>query len=132
MHKINRSAGVWVIALALALLPQSAGAVTHHMCGGKRATILGSAGDDTLTGTRHQDVIVSLSGDDTITGRGGKDIICAGAGKDTVKGNGGADRIAASNLGNRVWIRDTSSGYPGDSLGQLWPANISVSTPIES
>jgi Ca2+-binding RTX toxin-like protein len=62
-------------------------------CGGRTATIVGTAGADHLKGTKKADVIVGLGGNDTIKGLGGNDLICAGAGADKVFGGPGADRI---------------------------------------
>lgn len=64
-------------------------------CDGKRATIVGTAGRDRLTGTPRADVIVGLGGRDTLNGGGGADLICAGSGDDTVSGGAGNDRILA-------------------------------------
>jgi uncharacterized repeat protein (TIGR01451 family) len=62
-------------------------------CGGKRPTIVGTAGDDELVGTEKRDVIVGLSGNDSIEGIGGKDVLCGFGGVDTIKGHGDNDRI---------------------------------------
>ena len=71
-------------------------------CHGKKATIGGSAGDDTITGTSGRDVIQALGGNDTIRSGGGKDLICAGkgidrasagSGNDVVDGGPGRDRL---------------------------------------
>jgi hypothetical protein len=63
-------------------------------CGGKPATIVGSAARDVLRGTRRADVIVALGGNDRVTGRGGKDVICGGRGRDRLSGGRGSDRLA--------------------------------------
>lgn len=62
-------------------------------CGGKKATIVGTAGSDELRGTAKRDVIAGLGGKDTISGLGGNDTICGGAGNDTLDGNGGRDTL---------------------------------------
>lgn len=70
-------------------------------CFGRRATILGSPGDDRIEGTRRRDVIVALGGDDVVIGLGEADYVCGGAGDDRV--------------------RSTHSGFPavwGIDLGQ--------------
>ncbi len=64
-----------------------------HNCKGEPATIVGSAGADTLRGTSGRDVIVGLGGGDTIYGNGGDDLICAGPGNDRVFGGDGNDSI---------------------------------------
>ena len=66
---------------------------TVPTCLGKKATIIGSNGDDKITGTRGNDVIVSRGGDDAIDAGGGDDLVCAGRGSDRVAGEGGEDRI---------------------------------------
>jgi uncharacterized delta-60 repeat protein len=83
-------------------------------CGGRPATIVGTAGADHLKGTKKADVIVGLGGNDTIKGLGGNDLICAGAGADKVVGGAGVDRI----LGEGG--RDQIFGGPGADtlLGQ--------------
>jgi uncharacterized repeat protein (TIGR01451 family) len=62
-------------------------------CGGQEATILGTEGDDQLTGTAKKDVFVALGGNDVILGLGGDDLVCGAAGNDTVKGAAGNDAI---------------------------------------
>ena len=62
-------------------------------CGGQRATLVGTAGDDVLLGTPGDDVIHGMRGNDHIDGLGGNDIICGGDGKDFLRGGRGADRL---------------------------------------
>jgi Ca2+-binding RTX toxin-like protein len=57
------------------------------------ATIKGTDGNDTLTGTKRRDVIDGLGGNDTITGLSGKDVICGGFGDDVVKGGNAKDQL---------------------------------------
>lgn len=64
-----------------------------HFCDGRRATIVGTPGNDDLVGTPGDDVIVGLAGDDTIRGLGGDDVICGGKDDDTIEGNRGADTL---------------------------------------
>jgi uncharacterized delta-60 repeat protein len=78
------------------------------LCAGRRATIVGTRGNDVLTGTRRADVIVTGGGLDRINGRGGNDVICAGAGADLVSGGPGHDTIVGAG-GN-----DTLRGSGGD------------------
>ncbi|MCA1684336.1 MAG: hypothetical protein LC708_04355, partial [Actinobacteria bacterium] len=52
-------------------------------------------GNDTITGTRFDDVITSGDGNDTVTGLGGNDVIAAGEGNNTVTGGEGNDVITA-------------------------------------
>jgi Ca2+-binding RTX toxin-like protein len=62
-------------------------------CEGELATILGTAGNDSLIGTSARDVIVAGRGDDTVTARRGADLICAGTGADSVAAGGGDDIV---------------------------------------
>jgi Ca2+-binding RTX toxin-like protein len=62
-------------------------------CGGERATVVGNARANTLTGTPQRDVIWAGDGNDTISALGGNDLICAGAGADRVSGGPDDDRI---------------------------------------
>jgi YD repeat-containing protein len=55
--------------------------------------ILGTSGNDTLTGTAQRDIICGFGGDDTLTGKGGNDCIFGGAGNDTIQGDNGADNL---------------------------------------
>ncbi len=80
--------------IAIGFLGSPLGAVeTTWTCNGVLATLVGTPGDDLLTGTDGADVIVARQGDDTIDGLGGDDIVCAGKGDDTVYGGGGFDVI---------------------------------------
>ena len=73
---------------------QPVGATAEQpICAGRRATIVGTAGNDVLRGARHSDVIVGLGGKDKINGRQGNDRICGGKGNDTLKGGKGKDRL---------------------------------------
>jgi DNA-binding beta-propeller fold protein YncE len=64
------------------------------LCGGKRATVVGTAGADRLTGTPKPDVIAALGGNDRVAALGGGDVVCGGAGRDTLLGGRGRDRLA--------------------------------------
>jgi hypothetical protein len=95
---------------------------TSLRCGGVRATIVGSRGQDTLKATRRADVIVGLGGNDTITGAGHNDVICGNAGNDRLTGSAGRDRMFGG-LGDDFLVggpgKDTLRGGPGrDELRQ--------------
>ncbi len=95
------------LSRALALDPRDVALVESPWpevsCEGRRATILGTAGDDVITGTEAADVIVGRSGSDRIDGGGGDDIICGAGGADVIDGGGGRDLV--------------SGGEGGDTLG---------------
>jgi len=82
----------------------------HYSCRGQAATIVGTLGNDTLTGTANKDVIASGYGDDTVSGGGGDDVICLGPGNDTGNGQGGDDTIFGDDG------TDTIDGGDGDDL----------------
>lgn len=85
-------------------------------CGGKAATIVGTARRDRLRGTPRADVIAALGGRDTVLGLGGNDVICGGGDRDVLDGGAGADRLIGG-PGRDVLRggsgRDTVLGGPG-------------------
>jgi len=88
------------IAIGLALVAGAAfagpaTAAGEPTCGGKKATIVGTAKSETIKGTAKADVIHARGGNDTIYGFGGNDIICGGPGRDKLIGGSGNDRLAA-------------------------------------
>ena len=92
----------------VAALSEEVPEIHMTLCFGLPASIVGSAGPDTLEGTASADVIVGLGGDDTIYGNGGDDLICGNAGADLLIGGAGNDRIRGG-PGN-----DTLRGTLGD------------------
>jgi poly-gamma-glutamate synthesis protein (capsule biosynthesis protein) len=62
-------------------------------CGGFRATIVGTLGDDVIVGTESRDIIVGRAGDDVIDGGGAADVICGGPGDDVLTGGPGRDLL---------------------------------------
>jgi Ca2+-binding RTX toxin-like protein len=79
--------------------------------GGTRCTIVGTAGNDVLKGSRRRDVICGLGGNDRISGLGGNDVILGGPGRDTVSGGTGADRAHGNDGNDRL-----SGGAGNDGL----------------
>jgi Ca2+-binding RTX toxin-like protein len=106
-----RPRGSWfsvaVIAAGIAVFAQNAGGAPGlaetPRCHGKKATIVGTEGDDTIRGTDHPDVIVGLGGDDTIYAGLGNDIVCAGPGDDLVHGGRGNDLLDGGAGTDRVF-----------------------------
>lgn len=112
---MNRSLPVATVAgLLLAVLPAAAEAAPRW-CGGERVTIVGTSGNDHLTGTRRADVIDGLAGSDVINGLQGDDIICGGYGADDLRGNAGRDRLYGG-LDARVDHGEGYTAITGDTL----------------
>lgn len=65
--------------------------VESRQCRGRDATLVGTPGDDALSGTDRRDVIVARGGDDRIRARGGKDVVCGADGADRIRGGKGRD-----------------------------------------
>jgi Ca2+-binding RTX toxin-like protein len=106
-----------VAASSLALPAASADDVDHRaargpsagkstpkvqLCHGKRATIVGTRGDDVLVGTNGPDVIVGRAGEDRIIAKGGNDWICGKSGYDSLYPGGGADHVEGGQDGDRT------------------------------
>jgi Ca2+-binding RTX toxin-like protein len=71
-------------------------------CQGQKATIIGTAGNDSLVGTAGADVIVALGGADKVNGLGGNDVICGRTGKDKLKGGPGNDKLQGNKSADRL------------------------------
>lgn len=100
-----------VVVLCLALTSASVDAQTARpTCFGLLATLVGSDGNDTMSGTSGPDVIATLGGNDHVEGGSGDDRICTGDGDDTFLGEGGSDRL---NGGDGS---DVLAGGSGDDL----------------
>jgi Ca2+-binding RTX toxin-like protein len=86
-------------------------------CHGRRATIVGTAGNDLIHGTPGPDVIWGGPGNDVIYGGLGDDIICGGGGNDLIHGGRGNDWIDGGPGTDRVFGDlgdDKVLGGPGD------------------
>ncbi len=74
-------------------------------CGGKRATIVGDDGPDSLFGTKKGNVVdanAASGGKNVVKGKGGNDLICVGPGKAKVNcGKGKRDKVIATGKGKR-------------------------------
>jgi hypothetical protein len=62
-------------------------------CGGRPATLVGTARADLIRGTARRDVIAGLGGDDELRGLKGDDILCGGPGADLLLGGRGQDEL---------------------------------------
>ncbi|MEQ6901497.1 hypothetical protein [Nocardioides sp. YIM 152588] len=83
-----------------------------YRCRGLLATIVGTPGDDVLTGGVGRDVIVGLGGDDRIAGRSQADVLCGGAGADDI-----LTGTSPTTSGDGSYIdQDVASGGRGDDV----------------
>lgn len=109
--------GVLMMMLGMTMTAGASPAVAAPTtCGGERATIVGSAADDELTGTEGRDVIAGRGGNDEILGLGGDDVLCGGDGADVLDAGDGDDVL----LGGRDEVFDLDptedTTYFGDRL----------------
>jgi CSLREA domain-containing protein len=107
-----------------------AGAYELVRCLGKPVNIVGTRGDDELSGGRGRDVFLGLGGDDEFQGSIGKDRACGGAGRDLLIGGPGNDRLESGPGSDRLrgeqgddWLwggpgRDRLVGGPGEDTCQ--------------
>jgi len=106
---IRRALSLAVAALALLAVPAPAavGAPSEEeevpRCHGRRATVVGTAGDDVLKGTPGRDVIWGGPGNDEIYGQLGNDLICGGGGDDVIHGGRGNDEVFGGQGADRVF-----------------------------
>lgn len=91
--KLTAFTALSVLTMALVAALVSPAGAAQPKCFDKKATIVGTKGDDDLTGTNGRDVIVSKGGEDTIDSRGGKDLVSAGDDFDVVFAGGGKDKV---------------------------------------
>lgn len=133
----SRSGPATVVAVLAGSLLVAAPAQAAPTCFGKRATIVGTRGDDTLRGTAGRDVIHAREGIDRVRGAGGNDLIClgdggsepaelpevawGGAGDDRIAGDEGHDALVGNTGNDRLFGGpgyDTMAGGRGhDRLG---------------
>jgi Ca2+-binding RTX toxin-like protein len=84
---------VLLVGMVVSPVASTAAMPAPPRCDGRVATLVGTAGDDTLRGTAGADVIVGLGGNDRIVGLGGDDVLCGGDGRDRIEGGPGDDRV---------------------------------------
>ena len=80
---------------------------------GKKATKVGTNGDNVINGTKGGDVIVAKGGDDLIKGKGGNDIICGGGGVDIIFGGNGNDKMDGGAGGDYLMGQSGNDTYKG-------------------
>jgi len=81
--------------------------------------VIGTAGADSLAGTRYPEFLDGLDGDDIIKAHGGDDRLEGGAGNDRLSGGDGNDRIYGEDGDDRLQGdngNDTLEGGAGDDL----------------
>jgi Ca2+-binding RTX toxin-like protein len=105
-----RAGAVLLITAATLVSISASASASVPTCFGRRATKVGTQGNDRLFGTRGTDVIVGLGGNDYINDGGGNDYVCGGSGNDRLLSGGGAEHMAGG-LG-----RDYLSGGSGPNL----------------
>lgn len=88
-HRLFLAAFLALLAMSVLVAPATAA----ESCDGKRATIEGTPGNDTLTGTPEDDVIAGVAGDDSINALAGDDRVCGGDGDDVIRGGLDDDRL---------------------------------------
>ena len=69
------------------------GAYELVLCKKVAVNLIGTEGNDTLTGGNESNGALAGGGNDRVNTGGGTDAVCAGAGKDKVNGGGGKDRL---------------------------------------
>lgn len=118
------------VALAVAGVPAQAATPS---CDGERATQSFGDGDDSITGTQEDDVIVAGGGDDTIHGLGGDDRICAGDGDlDLVDGGPGDDRLFGEDGVDGIIGSQGEDLIDGGSGDDTWHASLEPASADQS
>ncbi len=83
----------------------------------KPSSILGSAGNDTLTGGAGKDTLRGGDGNDRVDGRSGDDIVDGQANNDTVSGGAGTDAVLGGSSNDRL-DPGTGNDYVEGGSGQ--------------
>ncbi|MEV8467744.1 calcium-binding protein [Fluviibacterium sp. DFM31] len=97
-------------------------------------SVIGSAFDDTITGSNQYDDLTGGDGDDSISGLDGDDFLQAGNGNDTFDGGNGYDTVNFEPLGTAVIVNNTGTvqaGVAGFTANKGAAGNDSL-TSIES
>jgi Ca2+-binding RTX toxin-like protein len=79
-------------------------------CGGRLATIIGTPGNDKITGSRFADVVAAGAGNDVVRGANNNDVICGDEGNDRINGSKGVDQLFGGDGKDRI------NGAPGPDL----------------
>jgi Ca2+-binding RTX toxin-like protein len=89
---VARAVPGMLLAAVLYIVSVGAPASAVPRCFGQVPTLIGTAGDDVLKGTRGPDVIWAGDGDDTVQAGAGADLVCGGDGNDFIHLGRGSDR----------------------------------------
>ncbi|MDE4190133.1 calcium-binding protein [Phaeobacter gallaeciensis] len=92
------------------------------------ATIVGTSGNDPLTGTELSEGIYGFEGDDTIDGSGGQDTLFGGDGNDVLTGGSGTDLLFGGDGDDVFYAFSNASGHDDYSGGADNDQLIAVST----
>ena len=84
------------------------------------ATVMGTADDEELVGTRYADTISARGGDDSARGLRGADEISGGNGEDVLRGGGGDDLLRSEDIFSQSGaFRDVVDCGPGDDRARV-------------
>lgn len=90
--------------------------------------VVGTSGNDSITGDGNANVLIGNCGNDVIKGEGGTDTLSGGSGVDTLTGGGGADTLtggagydffyyaAKTDFGDKVTDFECGNGTTGDNF----------------
>jgi hypothetical protein len=92
-----------VVLSGLLVVGSSADAGSRTCLDDRKATIVGTSGDDVIYGTNGTDVIVGGRGADQIHGLGGDDFICGEGGRDILTGGSGDDELSGGGVGDAMF-----------------------------
>jgi VCBS repeat-containing protein len=84
--------------------------VDHAVVASPTGPVLGTSGNDVLTGTAAIDTIDGREGNDQISGGAGADLLFGGAGNDRIAGNAGNDHIDGGAGFDRALYTDATGG----------------------
>jgi predicted outer membrane repeat protein len=79
-----------------------AGAYERVLCLGRAVNIVGTPGNDDLSGGRDPDAFLGLAGNDEFQGSLAKDAVCGGGGGDHLVGGPGPDRLSGGRGNDRL------------------------------
>lgn len=111
------------------------------------ATLVGTSGDDVLTGTESADRVDAQAGNDSLSGLGGPDLLFGEIGDDSLDGGDGNDRLGGGTGADllkggygldRLNVSDGDRAYGGPQLDEVVASNGTRSSstaardPIES